>query len=241
MAGTARVILDESDKKELQGNIDQKAGVRELTRAEFDALSAEEKNAKTMYIITDDDDFVSITEPPTGIGTYPIVIEEEFTIGEVTFPKWAKGMYISGSGDATMHVIDTNGTMYIAYRNNDSWGSANIVAKTTQLAYNLAKAKGYTGTEAEFGAKLAELLALEIWDGEYVTLITFTIEGTEYQAEEGMTWAEWVKSEDNTGGYLIGAVGDTVLDQAGFAVNGVTSSSVIQDGVSYSIFAVIEG
>ena len=30
-------------------------------------------------------------------------------------------------------------------------------------------------------------------------IITFTIEGTEYQAEEGMTWAEWVESEYNTG------------------------------------------
>jgi hypothetical protein len=28
-------------------------------------------------------------------------------------------------------------------------------------------------------------------------LITFTIDGTEYQAEEGMTWGEWVDSEYN--------------------------------------------
>jgi len=32
-------------------------------------------------------------------------------------------------------------------------------------------------------------------------LITFTIEGTEYQAEEGMTWGEWVESSYNTAGY----------------------------------------
>ena len=39
-------------------------------------------------------------------------------------------------------------------------------------------------------------------DGENDTsknLITFTIDGTEYQAEEGMTWEEWVASEYNTG------------------------------------------
>lgn len=29
-------------------------------------------------------------------------------------------------------------------------------------------------------------------------LITFTIDGEEYQAEEGMTWEEWVNSEYNT-------------------------------------------
>lgn len=36
---------------------------------------------------------------------------------------------------------------------------------------------------------------------ETITLISFTIDGTTYQAEEGMTWAEWVESEYNIGGY----------------------------------------
>ena len=31
--------------------------------------------------------------------------------------------------------------------------------------------------------------------------ISFTIAGTSYQAEEGMTWAEWVSSSYNTDGY----------------------------------------
>jgi hypothetical protein len=38
-------------------------------------------------------------------------------------------------------------------------------------------------------------------------LITFTIGGTEYQAEEGMTWGEWVDSEYNTNGFYISGVG----------------------------------
>lgn len=33
------------------------------------------------------------------------------------------------------------------------------------------------------------------------TLISFTLDGKEYQAEEGMTWADWVASEYNTGRY----------------------------------------
>ena len=33
-------------------------------------------------------------------------------------------------------------------------------------------------------------------------IITFIIEGNEYQAEEGMTWDEWAKSEYNTKGYV---------------------------------------
>lgn len=35
-------------------------------------------------------------------------------------------------------------------------------------------------------------------DGEEATLITFTIDGTEYQAEEGMTWQGWLGSDYNT-------------------------------------------
>ena len=34
-------------------------------------------------------------------------------------------------------------------------------------------------------------------------LITFTIDGTEYQAEDGMTWEEWVNSEYDDGNYLV--------------------------------------
>ena len=38
-------------------------------------------------------------------------------------------------------------------------------------------------------------------DGEEATLITFTINGTEYQAEDGMMWKDWLVSEYNTGEY----------------------------------------
>lgn len=34
-------------------------------------------------------------------------------------------------------------------------------------------------------------------------VITFTINGTEYQAEEGMTWKEWVYSEYNVIGFYL--------------------------------------
>lgn len=47
-------------------------------------------------------------------------------------------------------------------------------------------------------------------------VITFTIEGTTYYAEDGMTWGEWVESEYNTGGFYI----DTVLGWAQCVVNG---------------------
>ena len=40
-----------------------------------------------------------------------------------------------------------------------------------------------------------------ISSGGSVSLITFTIAGTEYKAEEGMTWGDWIKSTYNPGGF----------------------------------------
>lgn len=50
--------------------------------------------------------------------------------------------------------------------------------------------------------------ALLVSDGGYlitteVTLISFTIQGTSYQAESGMTWGEWVNSTYNTSNYTV--------------------------------------
>jgi hypothetical protein len=39
--------------------------------------------------------------------------------------------------------------------------------------------------------------------GGAAQLIRFTIAGTEYQATEGMTWAQWIESEYNTGGFFM--------------------------------------
>lgn len=49
-------------------------------------------------------------------------------------------------------------------------------------------------------AKSALAAHLQALEGEE-NLITFTIGGTSYQAEEGMTWYEWCNSEYNTDGY----------------------------------------
>lgn len=75
------------------------------------------------------------------------------------------------------------------------------------------------------------------------TLISFTIDGTTYQAESGMTWADWVDSEYNTDGYALflplnypesvvvhPVSGDYVYhDTEGFAYE----SNLISNGFSY--------
>ena len=67
------------------------------------------------------------------------------------------------------------------------------------------------------------------------TLITFTIDWTTYQAEEGMTWARWVNdTRYNTDGYQI--IDGKVCDSDGRTVSGgdlstLPDSFIIKDGV----------
>ena len=58
----------------------------------------------------------------------------------------------------------------------------------------VAKADGYRDSEPS--------AAVSVTKSPAVTLINFTIARTSYQAEEGMTWAEWVNSSYNTGGFI---------------------------------------
>ena len=63
----------------------------------------------------------------------------------------------------------------------------------------------YVLTEAdkeEIAQLVIEKLPIYNCETEDVTIISFTVDGEySYQAEEGMTWLEWVNSEYNTGCY----------------------------------------
>lgn len=80
--------------------------------------------------------------------------------------------------------------------------------------------------------------------GQKVTVISFTIASTSYQAEEGMTWNEWINSNYNTDGYALytdntiyrdGSVG--ALFQLYRVYNGdaqVSNTDIILEGTAYS-------
>ena len=68
-----------------------------------------------------------------------------------------------------------------------------------------------------------------------VTLINFTIGGTSYQAEEGMTWAQWVASSYNTGNRF-------EIQNSSIIVDSNTGYVVAYNGVNESAIAtIIEG
>ena len=71
------------------------------------------------------------------------------------------------------------------------------------------------------------------------TLISFTIDGVAYQAEEGMTWRDWCSSEYNTDGYMadpdVGYIYTDDLSQivGTGATRPVDSMDEISNGMSY--------
>lgn len=87
----------------------------------------------------------------------------------------------------------------------------------------------YTGTTGTY--ENGALYVLE----EGASLITFTIAGDHYQAEDGMTWDEWVESEYNTRPFYNSWLGITTEATAGEVVTGVEPNDTIISGHSYSM------
>ena len=67
-------------------------------------------------------------------------------------------------------------------------------------------------------------------------LITFTIDETEYQAEEGMTWGEWVDSEYNTANYMF-AQGN-IWASASIIVRNIAPSDIILNNGVYELWSM---
>lgn len=68
------------------------------------------------------------------------------------------------------------------------------------------------------------------------TLINFTINGTAYQAEEGMTWEQWCNSSYNTDGYYVredGVITNNVYF-VGTPAGHVSSTDTIVSDYSYA-------
>ena len=77
-----------------------------------------------------------------------------------------------------------------------------------------------------------------------VTMISFTVGGVQYQAEEGMTWGEWVNSEYNTsqilvinGTVLTGPTGVYILKDN----RAVLGTDILINNMSYTVYQMETG
>ena len=123
--------------------------------------------------------------PGTYTGTIPVCVKGTLSDNQ----------YVTVSVDTPTLTCDDGTTVTTSLSAPKAeWTSAEVAGDGTSANFavstELAKPGEWSGT-ANFGCEL----------GSSVTLISFTIDGTAYQAEEGMTWGEWVESEYNTNSY----------------------------------------
>ena len=93
--------------------------------------------------------------------------------------------------------------------------------------------------EVKNGQSLLEFLQANANKQGGATLISFTIDGTSYQAEDGMTWAQWVNSSYNTGGFTVNVGDNTIRNGTNYLYTSsnmqlVSSSNTVISGGTYT-------
>jgi hypothetical protein len=98
--------------------------------------------------------------------------------------------------------------------------------------FNISKDISVENKAVMFGTWTGKLeYTVEFIDAQ-PNIINFTIEDVPYQAEEGMTWLQWIDSDYNTGNFLIDEYGD-VRTEDGWIINHASAESVIIEGTDY--------
>ena len=127
--------------------------------------------------------------------------------GTVTLKgKWASNETVKVTADATVELtnsINSNDkkVLNITFAGMEKAGD-NVEEKT----YTENVAVATMPADALFGAWSGRFnYNVEFDDGKQVEMISFKLGSTEYQAEKGMTYGEWVVSEYNTSGMTIQA------------------------------------
>ena len=76
----------------------------------------------------------SIATAPTEVICSMVDFTDNITIGDVTFPKYSKGIFISNGGDGALIGIDADGKLRGAFRNGQTWENPQTFATTADLA-----------------------------------------------------------------------------------------------------------
>lgn len=101
----------------------------------------------------------------------------------------------------------------------------------------------YQGSKSlipKFELNMEEITADEVqsaWDSAFITLTTFTIDGTSYQADIGMTWNDWIGSSYNVNSYEV-LDGDVVDNTQSSRIASVQPTDVITSG-EYSLTTIL--
>jgi hypothetical protein len=156
--------------------------------------------------------------------------------------KTVNGTSILGSGDITISG-GSSGANVQAVDTGDVIDDVNVDYATTAYVdnkvanINLTNYATITYVDGLVGDINSVLESIISGGGSGVSLITFTVEGTPYQAEEGMTWIDWVNSEYNTGQFVIQGSYIRLNDKLVFDANRVmliNNTSIIESNGEYN-------
>lgn len=201
--------------------------------------------------------WVEVTDLTTAIDTSKILKYG----GEIISPK--KTVTIAGSGNSSNGYVTVNGTKYTSAATVQVESGTTIGITLDCDMYNLLCKVTLNGTVVHenpdtnaatyyhtVDSDCTITLASTGYGGGYkadivttgsgssANLITFTIDGASYQAEQGMTWREWVASSYNTDGLFLDddeTVWDADYDYAvSNGSNLVLSSWTIESGYAYN-------
>lgn len=161
--------------------------------------------------------------------TIPVCIKGD--IGEnqkVTVTTVAPVMKATGSADVTA-TVDAPKT---------EWNRADVIANSNEGTTSNYTVKA-TLTPGEWAGTATFNCTL---DTTTVKTISFTIDGAAYNAEEGMTWGQWINSDYEGASHVTLSDNDVVLrdnggtsTSSGRKINGVNDTDVIIDGEAYTL------
>lgn len=163
-----------------------------------------------------------------GSSTYASVVVDGVTYTSATTVTVTKGTVITVK--ATGNSSDGHFYGYI-YLNSTS----QTVKEGMNVSYDLEVINDTSIELVVAGFAEASLYAGEVYittnsssgGGSSANLINFTIGGKSYQAEEGMTWNDWVSSNYNTNSYSL-KYGSNVIDSTGlYVVPSGTNTAVL--------------
>ena len=171
--------------------------------ATFDVTNLNTKGQKsviTLNVINNSADINATPVIASVTHTNSTWFNVEAELGETTYCDSSTGEPILLPGETvpayiTVELLDTPGT------------AADEAAAKDKITIKI-DADATAGTPVESGSG----------GSGNVEMISFTIDGTTYQAEAGMTWGEWVDSEYNTSGVYIGSDNGVYLSD-GHGVN----------------------
>lgn len=117
---------------------------------------------------------------------------------------WSRADHVHPT-DTSRQAALVSGTNIKTINNTSLLGSGNISTKELPTVSASDNGKVLTVASGAWAANDVAMTDSEIEaavDAGWVTLISFTIDGTTYQAADGMTWEEWMSSAYNVDGYV---------------------------------------